>query len=111
GIWLVPPGVPVTPPYTAATMAATTAVPLSYNNGGTGDDYLDSQFTGTDPCFYPTSSIWNASAPFNKLYGAGQLNNFYNTNANGTWGLVVYDQASSSHAGDLVNWSIEFAGN
>ncbi|MCA8917524.1 MAG: choice-of-anchor D domain-containing protein [Planctomycetes bacterium] len=110
GIWLVPPGVTVSPPYNAATMASSSAIPLSYLQGGSGDDYLDAAFTGSDPCFYPTSSIWGSStAPFDKLYGAGQLNNFYGTNANGTWGLVVYDQGVGN-VGDLVTWSLEFAG-
>ncbi|MDC1142123.1 choice-of-anchor D domain-containing protein [Planctomycetota bacterium] len=110
GIWLVPPGVSVSPPYTATSMGASSAVPLSYSNGGTGDDFLDSQFTGTDPCFIATYGAGSGSPPFDQLYNAGGLlTNFYNTNANGTWGLVVYDQAQG-HVGELVTWSMEFAG-
>ncbi|MGC6470198.1 MAG: gliding motility-associated C-terminal domain-containing protein [Flavobacteriales bacterium] len=80
-----------------------TIVELSSDNGGSGNNY-------TSTCFDMQAStfITNGNAPFNGSYiPEGNLSNFNNQNANGTWNLSIRDDTFID-TGNLISWSIEF---
>jgi len=82
-----------------------TTVDLSMNNGGTGNNYTNTCFTGT-----AISLISAGSAPFSGSYRAqGDLSNVNNgQNGNGTWQLKVQDHNPGS-TGSVTNWRITFS--
>ncbi|MBL0359448.1 MAG: proprotein convertase P-domain-containing protein [Chitinophagaceae bacterium] len=82
-----------------------TIIPLSIQNGGSGDNYTGTCFTGT-----ATTPITSGSAPFSGSYlSQGALGNVNNgQNANGSWSLCIQDIAAG-FSGNLVNWSINFS--
>jgi len=83
-----------------------TTVPLTIQNGGSGNNY-----TGT--CFSATAgtSIKAGVAPFTGSFipegYLGAVNN--GQNANGNWSLCIQDRRTAANAGSLVNWSITFS--
>ena len=81
-----------------------TTIPLSLDNGGGGDNY-----TGT--CFSeagPDGPIDGGTAPFMGNYTPeGDLTMFNGVNADGTWSLVLCDDAGAD-TGTLNSWSIMF---
>nr|HMT30443.1 CotH kinase family protein [Bacteroidia bacterium] len=82
-----------------------TVIDLSMNNGGTGNNYTNTCFTGTAP-----NSITTGNAPFNGTYRAqGILGNVNNgQNGNGTWYLKVEDHNFGT-TGSLSSWSMTFS--
>ncbi|HEY1040355.1 MAG TPA: proprotein convertase P-domain-containing protein, partial [Bacteroidia bacterium] len=83
-----------------------TLLELSTDNGGTGDHY-------TNTCFVPApaTNITAGSPPFTGNFlpeGAGGLGALSGCTANGTWTLVVTDDAAII-AGTLNSWNITFA--
>lgn len=84
-----------------------TIVPLSVQNGGSGDNYINTCFTGL-----AAIPIGDGSAPFTGNYipdgYIGAVNN--GQNANGTWKLCIKDVAAGQ-TGNLINWSINFSTN
>lgn len=82
-----------------------TTVALSVQNGGSGDDYTSTCFSGM-----ATSPIADAVAPFTGTFYPedylGSINN--GQNANGVWKLIVKD-VYSGYVGSLVDWSISFS--
>lgn len=110
-VWVVPPGLAISPPYTVASMTGSGAYML-FQSIGQGRDLVDVQFTpSTDPGFamgVSLSQLFQAGNPTTGLYTAPGLQNLLGTNANGTWGLVVVDQVGSQ-AGRLDTWGIDFA--
>ncbi|MFM2359372.1 MAG: hypothetical protein RLY16_1365, partial [Bacteroidota bacterium] len=82
-----------------------TIIPLSLQNGGSGDNYTGTCFTGT-----ATTAITAGTAPFSGNYTAqGNIGNVNNgQNANGTWYLCVQD-VFSSFTGSVTNWNISFS--
>ncbi|MFT3910613.1 MAG: gliding motility-associated C-terminal domain-containing protein [Ferruginibacter sp.] len=84
-----------------------TLVPLSIQNGGSGDDYNGTCFSGT-----ATIAIGDGVAPFNGTFipdgYIGAVNN--GQDANGTWNLLIKDVAAGQ-TGNLVSWSISFSTN
>lgn len=82
-----------------------TTIDLSMNNGGTGNNYSNTCFTGS-----ATTSITSGSAPFTGSYKAqGILGNVNNgQNGNGVWQLKVEDHNFGS-TGTLTSWSITFS--
>ncbi len=83
-----------------------TIVPLTVQNGGSGNNYTNTCFTAT-----ASSSIKFGSAPFTGTFlpegHLGAVNN--GQNANGNWQLCIQDRRSSGNAGSLVNWSLTFS--
>ncbi|RYE13790.1 MAG: hypothetical protein EOP51_29195, partial [Sphingobacteriales bacterium] len=81
-----------------------TMVPLSIQNGGTGNNYTNTCFTAT-----ATNSIKVGTAPYTGSFlpegWLGAVNN--GQNANGTWRLCIRDRRAAS-SGSLVNWSLTF---
>ena len=82
-----------------------TIIELSTDNGGSGDNY-------TNTCFNLTSavSITSGSAPFSAASGylpENSLSQLNGCNMNGTWSLIVKDDASI-FSGTLNNWTITF---
>jgi len=83
-----------------------TTIPLTIQNGGSGNNY-------TNTCFSATSAnpIKFGSAPFTGTYEPegyiGAVNN--GQNANGTWRLCVQDRRTGANAGTLNSWSITFS--
>ncbi|MBL0342767.1 MAG: CotH kinase family protein [Bacteroidetes bacterium] len=82
-----------------------TTIDLSMYNGGSGNNYTNTCFTGS-----ATTSITSGSAPFTGNYKAqGFLGNVNNgQNGNGIWKLKVQDHNWSS-TGSLTSWSISFS--
>jgi subtilisin-like proprotein convertase family protein len=82
-----------------------TTIDLSMNNGGTGNNYLNTCFTGT-----ASTSITAASPPFTGSFRPeGILGNVNNgQNGNSVWQLKVQDHNSPS-TGSLSQWSITFS--
>ena len=82
-------------------------VDLSMNNGGTGNNYINTCFTGL-----ALNSITSGSAPFAGSYSAqGNLSDVNNgQNGNGTWQLKVQDQTFGT-TGSVASWSITFSNN
>lgn len=78
-------------------------VELSTNNGGSGDNYIDTIFDNE-----AITSITNGTPPFTgRFKPEGNLSTLYGKNAQGNWTLKVYDDASID-TGTINNWSIEF---
>jgi subtilisin-like proprotein convertase family protein len=77
---------------------------LSTDNGGTGDGY-------DTVCFYPSGFPSITTAPNAVLTGnynsEGNLNLLNGGNPNGTWDLLVYDDAGGEQ-GNINNWWITF---
>jgi gliding motility-associated-like protein len=84
-----------------------TIVPLTSDNGGSGDNYTNTCFTMT-----AGTSIVGGTAPFNGTYlpegDLGLVNN--GQNANGTWSLCITDDAGGD-VGTLNSWNITFGNN
>lgn len=82
-----------------------TLIDLSMNNGGTGNNYFNTCFSGL-----ATTSITAVSPPFSGTYQPeGILGNVNNgQNGNNTWQLKVQDHNSPS-TGTLSSWSITFS--
>ncbi len=82
-----------------------TYVPLTIQNGGTGDNYTSTCFSAT-----ATSPIKFNSAPFTGTYlpegHLGAVNN--GQNADGIWKLCILDRKGAA-TGTLQNWSITFS--
>ncbi|MEO6229177.1 MAG: T9SS type B sorting domain-containing protein [Ferruginibacter sp.] len=83
-----------------------TVVPLTVQNGGSGNNYTGTCFTGT-----AATSIKFASPPFTGTFlpegHLGAVNN--GQNANGTWRICVQDRRNSGNAGTLNSWSLTFS--
>ncbi len=81
-----------------------TSIPLSIQQGGSGDNFTGTCFTGTS-----TTSITNGTSPFTGEYlpetPLGIANN--GQNANGTWTLCIQD-IFAGFDGTLNSWSITF---
>ncbi|MBL0071308.1 MAG: proprotein convertase P-domain-containing protein [Bacteroidetes bacterium] len=84
-----------------------TTIDLSMNNGGTGNNYTNTCFSGN-----ATTSITAGSAPFSGNYIAqGILGNVNNgQNGNGTWQLKIRDQNFGT-SGTLLGWNMTFGNN
>lgn len=82
-----------------------TVVPLSIQNGGSGNNYITTCFTAT-----ATTPIKFGTAPFNGAYlpegYLGAVNN--GQNANGVWRLCIQDRRTAGNAGTLNNWTLSF---
>jgi large repetitive protein len=82
-----------------------TTVPLSVQNGGSGNNYTGTCFSAT-----ATNSIKFASPPFTGTFlpegYLGDVNN--GQNADGTWELCIQDRRNTGNGGSLTNWSITF---
>jgi subtilisin-like proprotein convertase family protein len=78
-----------------------TSIDLSSNNGGSANNYSNTYFATTGP------SITSGSAPFNGSYTPEVAFSNLTGSANGTWTLVVNDNASGDQ-GTLLNWGIIF---
>ncbi len=75
-------------------------IELSSDNGGSGNNYTNTVFeTGG-------SSITSGSAPFTGTYSPEQPFSSLTGSANGTWYLVVEDDAWLSDTGTLLDWTI-----
>ena len=83
-----------------------TVVPLSIQNGGSGDNYTNTCFTAT-----AASSIKFATPPFTGTFQPegylGAVNN--GQNANGQWRLCVQDRRTAANAGVLNSWNLTFS--
>ncbi|MFO0357218.1 MAG: CotH kinase family protein [Sphingobacteriaceae bacterium] len=82
-----------------------TQVRLTNGNGGTGLNFTNTQFFDTI-----STNINAGVAPFNNSYAPyDALSNINNgSNPNGTWRLIVRDQAATK-TGTLNSWSITFS--
>jgi subtilisin-like proprotein convertase family protein len=82
-----------------------TLIDLSMNNGGTGNNYTNTCFTGS-----ASTPITSGSAPFTGTFRAqGILGNVNNGQAgNGTWYLKVKDNNFGT-TGSLTSWNITFS--
>lgn len=82
-----------------------TVVPLSIQNGGSGDNYTNTCFTAT-----AASSIKFGTPPFTGSFlpegYLGAVNN--GQNANGQWRLCVQDRRNSGNSGVLNSWNLTF---
>ncbi|MFZ4059439.1 MAG: proprotein convertase P-domain-containing protein, partial [Ferruginibacter sp.] len=82
-----------------------TVIPLSIQNGGTGNNYTNTCFSATS-----TNPIKFGTAPFTGTYSPeghmGAVNN--GQNANGIWRLCIQDQRTASNSGVLNNWNLTF---
>lgn len=80
-----------------------TIVELSTDNGGSGDNYIDTIFDDE-----ATTPITSGSPPFTGTFKPeGQLSTLYGKMSQGDWILRVYDDDSLA-TGVINNWSIEF---
>ncbi|MBK8417189.1 MAG: CotH kinase family protein [Bacteroidetes bacterium] len=84
-----------------------TTIDLSMNNGGTGNNYTNTCFSGT-----AITSITAGSPPFSGNFIAqGILGNVNNgQNGNGTWQLKIRDQNFGT-SGTLLGWNMTFGNN
>ena len=84
-----------------------TYVELSTGNGGSGNNYFNTNFYDTVPNF-----IENGNAPFAGSYRPqGLLNDVNNTqNPNGVWRIYIRD-THPTNTGGLFSWSITFRNN
>ena len=84
-----------------------TTVPLAIRNGGNGDNYTNTCFTGVSP-----NPISTGTAPYTGTFlpqgFLGSVNN--NQNADGIWNLCIKD-VSRPDSGMLIGWSITFSNN
>jgi PKD repeat protein/subtilisin-like proprotein convertase family protein len=82
-----------------------TEVELSTDNGGSGENYIDTRFD--DEAATPITS---GSAPFTGSFRPeGTLGTLDGKTANGTWTLRIYDDAGQD-TGTLDNWSLVLCG-
>jgi gliding motility-associated-like protein len=77
---------------------------LSFFNGGSGDNFTGTCFspTATTPIGFgapPFSGTWLPDDPFSPTMDASPIN--------GTWSLIIYDQAGGDQ-GTLLDWTITF---
>lgn len=83
-----------------------TTVPLTVQNGGSGNNYTNTCFSATS-----TNPIKFGNAPFTGTYEPegylGAVNN--GQNANGTWTLCVQDRRTAGNAGTVNSWSLTFS--
>lgn len=83
-----------------------TTVPLTIQNGGSGDNYTNTCFSAT-----ATNSIKFGTPPFTGTYlpegYLGAVNN--GQNANGQWRLCVQDRRTAGNAGVLNSWNLTFS--
>jgi subtilisin-like proprotein convertase family protein len=78
-----------------------TEIPLSTNNGGSGDNYVNTTFDDAAPI-----PITQGTAPFTGSYiPETPLSTFDNIPVEGDWILRVYDGYSADQ-GQLINWCI-----
>lgn len=84
-----------------------TSVPLSIQNGGSGDNYNSTCFSAT-----AATLISNGVAPFNGAYIPDGYMSAVNNgqNADGAWNLYIKDIAPGN-IGNLISWSISFGTN
>lgn len=82
-----------------------TVIDLSMNNGGSGNNYTNTCFTGS-----AVNSITSGSAPFTGNFRAqGILGNVNNSQTgNGTWNLKVQDHNFGT-TGSVTSWNITFS--
>ncbi|MGV3698045.1 proprotein convertase P-domain-containing protein, partial [Flavobacterium sp.] len=81
-------------------------IELSSDNGGTGDGYLNTCFSAT-----AATAITAGTAPFTGSFIPEQpFSGFNGVNANGTWQLVVVDDAGID-TGTIRDWTITFNNN
>ena len=82
-----------------------TIVPLSIQNGGSGNNYTGTCFTATasTPVKFGTAPFSGSFLPEGYL---GAVNN--GQNANGVWNLVVQDRRTAANAGSVVNFTLSF---
>ncbi|RYZ42632.1 MAG: hypothetical protein EOP49_28245, partial [Sphingobacteriales bacterium] len=82
-----------------------TVIPLSMQNGGSGNNFNVTCFSAT-----ATVPIKSGTAPFNGSYlpegHLGALNN--GQNADGTWSLCILDRRNGSGTGTVNSWSLNF---
>ena len=83
-----------------------TVVPLTMQNGGSGNNFNTTCFTAT-----ATTPIKFGTAPFNGSFlpegHLGAVNN--GQNANGSWSLCILDRRNNSGTGTVNSWSLSFA--
>ena len=85
-----------------------TTLNLNSDNGGSGDDYIDTRFQNGG------ADITAGASPFDFVtYGAfqpegGDFSTFDGINADGNWTLQVFDDANSD-VGTLNSWEITFS--
>ncbi|MFT3981256.1 MAG: gliding motility-associated C-terminal domain-containing protein [Ferruginibacter sp.] len=82
-----------------------TVVPLTIQNGGSGDNYTNTCFsaTATNPIKFGTAPFTGSFLPEGHL---GAVNN--GQNANGVWRLCIQDRRTAANNGTLNNWSLTF---
>ena len=82
-----------------------TIVPLSIQNGGSGNNYTGTCFTATasTPVKFGTAPFSGSFLPEGYL---GAVNN--GQNANGVWNLLVQDRRTAANAGSVVNFTLSF---
>jgi subtilisin-like proprotein convertase family protein len=79
-------------------------IQLSTQNGGTGDNYINTTFDDEAEI-----SITNANAPFTGSFRPENQLSFYdNTELKGTWNLRILNN-SFTLSGELVSWCISFS--
>ena len=78
-----------------------TIINLSDDNGGTGNNYTNTCFSTAGPV------ITGGAVPFTGTFTPEQAFGGLSGNINGTWTLIVKDDAAGS-AGTLLDWSITF---
>ena len=95
---------------------------LSTDNGGSGDNFTNTNFTDSAPIFIPTTgapytgsyrpegrgNVLLCGSPAGTL-GTYTLANAFSGSADGNWRLVIFDDAGGD-VGTMLNWSITFAG-
>ncbi|RLD53516.1 MAG: hypothetical protein DRJ01_19280, partial [Bacteroidetes bacterium] len=79
-----------------------TEVELSTGNGGSGNNYTNTNFDDASG-----NSIKSGSAPFTGTYSPeGDLSDFDTKASNGTWRLKVYDGGNGDN-GTITSWQLE----
>jgi gliding motility-associated-like protein len=82
-----------------------TTIPLSIQNGGSGNNYVNTCFSNA-----ATTSIKFGTPPFTGSFipegYLGAANN--GQNADGTWNLCIQDRRTGGNAGSLGSWSLTF---
>jgi len=80
-----------------------TVIVLSTDNGGTGDNYINTVFSPT-----ATTNVTAGTAPFTGTFLPEQLfSGLSGCTLNGTWSLLVADDGGGD-IGTLLDWSITF---
>lgn len=87
----------------------TTMVELTTDNGGSGDNFVNTVFD--DDATLLIVNTTSANAPFTNVYQPeGSLADFNGLQSNGNWTLSITDDAGGD-GGELINWSLEICGN